>query len=357
MLNLENYADFDSASAAVLLYLQGKLGFELWMTTRVSDPHWIVLNTTADNQYGINSGDVLRWSDSYCSRMIRGDGPNFAPKAGDIAAYSEAPINDAVFIQSYVGVPILMSNGKLFGTLCAIDTEEKSPGLESEMVLVKIFANLLGLVAERDIRLQERERALDEVRNESQRDKLTGLYNRRGWDFCVKEQELQSHSYASPVSILILDLDELKTTNDTLGHQAGDQMIIDAATSLKSVIRPTDVVARIGGDEFAVLTTEITQEGGEALCNRVLLALKEQGVKASIGFALHDPRDSLADTVHAADEAMYEMKIERRKRPNMAAASLQSSISYLHKQRNAVTSQARSFKDTSSFIVRLVASR
>ena len=99
------FADFPTAATAVLEFLQDRLGFDLWMVTRTVGDDWIVLQV-ADKGYHVNSGDVFKWSDSFCSRMVTGVGPRVAPSTDDIACYAVAPIRDRVTINAYIGVPL-----------------------------------------------------------------------------------------------------------------------------------------------------------------------------------------------------------------------------------------------------------
>lgn len=114
---LTAYEDFESAASGVLTVLQQSLGFGLWMVTRTEGDAWIVL-ATADTAYGVAPGDVFRWSDSFCSRMVRGEGPRIAPDSRAVPVYAEAPIGQQVPIGAYVGMPMHLSDGSLFGTLC-----------------------------------------------------------------------------------------------------------------------------------------------------------------------------------------------------------------------------------------------
>ena len=81
-LNVTAFKDFESASQAVLEYLQDRFGFALWMTTRTNEPHWIVLQSS-DRAYGVTRGAVFRWADSFCSRMVQGLGPQIAVNAAE----------------------------------------------------------------------------------------------------------------------------------------------------------------------------------------------------------------------------------------------------------------------------------
>ena len=91
------FANFQEAVQAVLESLHERLGFQLWMFTRVEGNDWIVLEAV-DHGYGVTSGNVFHWSDSFCSRMVQGMGSRVAPNSRQIQAYLEAPIGQQVDI-------------------------------------------------------------------------------------------------------------------------------------------------------------------------------------------------------------------------------------------------------------------
>ncbi len=145
-------------------------------------------------------------------------------------------------------------------------------------------------------------------------DDLTGLRNRRGL-VVAGEQLLRTHP-SDPLSVLYLDLDGLKRTNDELGHAAGDRLVRAAASVLWSTARAGDVVARLGGDEFAVLLPATGTAGARAARDRLERALGSAGVAASVGTTTAaEPQESGA-SLHAlldrADAAMYVDKQRRR---------------------------------------------
>lgn len=142
MLPFEN---FDVASRAVLNFLHDYLDLDLCMMTRVDGEDWIVLQA-GDNNYGVEDGDVFVWADSFCSRMVVGDGPRIAPDAMKIENYQKAPIAQQISIGSYVGVPVLKANGELFGTLCAVDPDTKDDSLGEKQAMVELLAQLLGTI-------------------------------------------------------------------------------------------------------------------------------------------------------------------------------------------------------------------
>ena len=100
------FSDFESAAREVLSFLHRQLGFKLWMFTRIEGEDLIMLQVE-DHGYNVTEGSVFCWSDSFCSRMVRGEGPSIAPRVSKIPAYVEAPIGKQVTIGAYVGIPIV----------------------------------------------------------------------------------------------------------------------------------------------------------------------------------------------------------------------------------------------------------
>ncbi len=301
------YENFDEASKAVLSFLKHRLGFQLWMTTRTLEPDWIVLNSE-DDGYGVAPGTVFQWADSFCSRMVKGEGPNIAPVSGEVEAYSLAPIGKQVDIGAYIGVPIPLEEGRLFGTLCAIDPDMKSTALQDELPLIRIFANLLGTLVSHELKALAQARAMEVLQADAEADHLTGLLNRKGWEQRTAQEASRAQRYGSPISVMILDLDDLKMVNDRYGHDAGDQLLKSAVDCLKSSVRSTDIVARIGGDEFAILAIEANSQAAEILFDTMLSEFRQRAISVSIGWATHNLAVPLADTVRMADKAMYRMK-------------------------------------------------
>lgn len=301
------FPDFNTAATAVLNYLQQTLGFGLWMVTRTEGEDWIVLHAQ-DQGYGVKQGDVFRWTDSFCSRMVAGQGPRVAPNSQSVPAYVEAPIANQVKIGAYVGVPLATEDGTLFGTLCAIDPSPQPDSVADQLPLIELLAKLLSSILHADMAAAEQARRADRLQNEAFTDALTGLYNRRGWDQLLAEEEESCANYGFPACVVVIDLDNLKTVNDSLGHGAGDVLIQRAGQILRQETRKHDVVARIGGDEFVVLCTECSAMQGQWLGERLQRALLNGQVQASVGVASRHPSRGLKAAWAEADRAMYQQK-------------------------------------------------
>ncbi len=170
------------------------------------------------------------------------------------------------------------------------------------------------LISFRDI--TGRKKAEEELRYISFHDSLTGLYNRNFFEESMTR--LQDGRYM-PLGILTCDLDGLKLINDTLGHQSGDQLLIQAAELLRNSFRSSDVIARIGGDEFAVLAPETDQKILEKLSQRLRTSVQEYNnhnprlpLSLSIGFAVSSQSPINTQSLfQEADDRMYRDKIHQ----------------------------------------------
>jgi GAF domain-containing protein len=142
---------FKHASEQVLTFLQNRHRVGLWMVTRTVGESWVAL-TTLDRGYGVVDGDLFRWSDSICSRMVRGEGPRVAPDVAVVPAYATAPIVRQLHIGAYVGVPLVGPDGSLFGTLCGIDPLPRPDTIVDDQPLFELQARLLSTILAAELR-------------------------------------------------------------------------------------------------------------------------------------------------------------------------------------------------------------
>jgi diguanylate cyclase (GGDEF)-like protein len=145
-------------------------------------------------------------------------------------------------------------------------------------------------------------------------DALTGVCNRRAWDMLLTSAEAKCARDASAAGVIVIDLDKLKHVNDTQGHQAGDELLRRAAELLLDAGRGQEVVARIGGDEFGVLSMGATAEAAWEYAKRVEALLDVNGIAASVGAGGRTDNGGLKRAWDDADVAMYEAKWKRKSR-------------------------------------------
>ncbi|WP_194755898.1 sensor domain-containing diguanylate cyclase [Aliidiomarina indica] len=305
---------FADAARDVLKFLRHRFDFALWMVTRVEGDDWIVLDVE-DSHYGVEPGNVMRWEDSYCSRMVQGKGPQVAPDARKVPAYVEAKINELIPIRAYVGIPLTHEDGTVFGTLCAVDAQPKDQSLENETEMVQMFARLLSSILQYELALEKQQRENERLEFEAQTDLMTGIFNRNAWETMLAREENRCRRFGHAAGVLVIDLDRLKETNDTYGHSKGDELLKRTAEVLQEVSRKADVVARLGGDEFGIIAVETDAKGLDRLAQRVRRKLSDAGVFASVGVAkrVSEVR-GLQHAWDLADKYMYEEKRQNQKR-------------------------------------------
>jgi diguanylate cyclase (GGDEF)-like protein len=176
---------------------------------------------------------------------------------------------------------------------------------------------MLATVIELELRVSSVARRAERAEIEAHVDPLTQVGNRLAWSKVLVEEEARCRRYGRPACVISADLDMLKRANDTLGHDAGDTLLRNAALALRRVTRMCDQVSRVGGDEFAVLAVESSELEGRALLDRIAAGFMSAGVEASVGMAVRET--TLEDAWKAADAAMYRHK-RRRLQDRVSAA-------------------------------------
>ncbi|QJY49259.1 sensor domain-containing diguanylate cyclase [Pseudonocardia broussonetiae] len=304
---------FDAACATVVEYLARAVPMGMWAVSRIVDGRQIMLALDAP-AYGMPEGAEFPYATSFCRTMVAGDTPRIAPDVSRVPEYARAAglVAPDVVVGAYVGTPIVRPDGALFGTVCGYDPESRPDSLHEIRPLLDLLSSMLSAVLEADEFATATARELELARREADTDALTGLLNRRGWDRFLSTEELRYRRFGDPACVVVMDLDHLKTVNDTRGHDAGDDYIRRAAAALARCVRGGDVLARLGGDEFGMLAVGATVEQTVELVERMELALEAAGVSGSFGHAPYSVVAGLPGAWQAADQAMYERKRLRR---------------------------------------------
>lgn len=189
------------------------------------------------------------------------------------------------------------------------------------------FLSALLLVVNDELRViwSRMRQTMAELREMAEKDALTGLLNPRTYYDVTNRMIWLAHRTSSPYALLFIDLDHFKLINDCFGHETGDTVLATVARTLHGHIRQSDVLGRIGGEEFSVFLPDTTPEGAKLLAEKLRAAVEAIDhssvgtellkTSASIGIALKQPADqTIADIQRRADRAMYQAKFAGRNR-------------------------------------------
>ena len=164
----------------------------------------------------------------------------------------------------------------------------------------------------------------EELFESARKDALTGLANRRVFDERINDIMMAAKRYKRPLTMASLDLDFFKLVNDNHGHQHGDMVLKQVANAFKNAIRSTDLMVRIGGDEFLLIMDDTDLQSGKILANRLCEAISDLGVQAdmntrlgvSIGMTEWRKDEDLDEWMERVDDILYSAKSDGRNRVN-----------------------------------------
>jgi diguanylate cyclase len=172
-------------------------------------------------------------------------------------------------------------------------------------------------VQEAEAKIRKLEQELAQVSELVHQDQLTGALNRHGLDEAFEREATRADRSHTPVCVALLDIDNFKRLNDTMGHQAGDQALVHLSQVIKEALRPSDAVARYGGEEFIIVLPGIGLEEATATVERLQRELTKKFflhendrvlITFSAGVALRAPQEPQDDVIGRADRAMYQAK-------------------------------------------------
>lgn len=196
----------------------------------------------------------------------------------------------------------------------------RNSGQEMDSSQRGLLERALSVAAEAEQRMAEQSRRIALLETMAMTDEITGLMNRRGFDRELKRHLAACRRHQETGALVIIDLDDFKTINDVYGHLAGDRVLRTIGQLLLLQVRECDTVARVGGDEFAVLLGRCTLEDGVQRAEAIEGILNEHfvnfagtaiPVRGSVGITPLEPGDDSDAVFRRADEAMYVKKHAR----------------------------------------------
>lgn len=159
---------------------------------------------------------------------------------------------------------------------------------------------------------------LEQLREIVQTDQMTGAFNRRGLDEIFKREAARADRNAQSLGVVLVDLDNFKQINDNFGHQYGDSVLISLVAVAKETLRPTDIVARFGGEEFVILLPDVEMEEALTIIHRLQTNLAKNNflqkdsqfmsITFSAGIALRSFGEHQNSVINRADKALYQAK-------------------------------------------------
>jgi diguanylate cyclase (GGDEF)-like protein len=296
-----------------------------WAPTWWPLPVWAVVTADLDGQIAVLADHGLSESLSPVVQAVGGrvmhGAEDFASRdlSHDVRVPGPAPGIAALGF-------LLRGRESAVGALVGLDRRASSAELEIVPTVQAAWASLLGpaAVALENALIVERAEAL------SVTDDLTRLYNSRYLNQSLRRETKRAVRTGRALSLLFIDLDGFKAVNDTYGHLHGSRALVEAAAVIRTSARETDVVARFGGDEFAVILPETARDGAIMVAERIrdriaahsfLTAdLLDVRLTASVGIAtLPDVAASAEELMSAADKAMYKVKASGKNGIQLAA--------------------------------------
>ena len=248
-------------------------GLDIGIVSRIEDDEYEVVSAVAPKGVRLEKGDTFPLGDTYCSITLAADGPVGFECAGE-STYAGPPAYGLFKLESYIGIPARVG-ARARGTLHFPRADARARKFDQvDVDCLRLMESWLSTESRRQELEDELREAHGRLEQLVRTDPLTELANRRGLEASLQRLTRRSAFDDRAVSCVLIDIDDFKDVNDTFGHAAGDRVIRAVADQVRSCLRPGDVAARVGGDEF-VAVIDASPAEAEAIARRIAAAVDE----------------------------------------------------------------------------------
>jgi len=235
---------------------------------------------------------------------------------GDIDAHKKPVIKKSqrVFAENYstksCAIAPLLCQDRVVGVLNLADKMDGGDFGQKDIALIELFRQLIG-ASVGNIKLFEK------IQRQAVTDGLTGLANHKTFYEMLERELWRSRRYGGQISVIMVDIDNLKEINDTYGHSTGDRVIIEVSRKIRDCIRQIDIAARYGGDEFALILPNTPLSDAVVVAQRmvdavagspIILNKKQVSLSISVGLGQYDADATPEDITSKSDQALYKAK-------------------------------------------------
>lgn len=299
----EDPAGYEQAAERTMRFLADMLSVPSWVLFKNQDGRLGIIAAIGDYRRYLPADEIeiSQLSELPTINLLAAPSPTVADadrREGGVDPATVAPF----------GLPLVDADDNLFGVLCALGEQSAAVRAALARPLLDYSASMLGALVRSELTLEEATRRTERAQADAMVDPLTGLRNRRAWDqlLVTEDQRCSRHGYDAVV--FVVDLDGLKATNDRFGHEKGDELIRNAAAALERCVRRTDVVARVGGDEFSILAVKCDANAASRIREHIESTLLRANAPATVGFSVRSEAGDLFEAWRQADGAMYHRK-------------------------------------------------
>jgi diguanylate cyclase len=283
-----------AASAALRLLSQQLPEMDLWLVTCVNADGQYVVASEGRWAGAAGPGSRFAWQSSFCVRMVDGRGPTLAVDVGAVPAYREAAVGPLAKVRAYLGVPLWLGEGSLFGTLCAFAGTAQPDTVSGHLPLVAMTARMLSSLITSEHAAHDRSVEAATAYAVANRDPVTGLHNQRGFAAVCESEDARCRIFGRHASVVQVGIEPPVDQED----------LIRCAEVITACCAGCDTVSRMPGHRLAVLAVETDLVAARALGARLRQALHGAGFGVSIGVASRRAGERLVDTSRRADQAL-----------------------------------------------------